>query len=88
MAIKRPPGANQAALDSAFASIRSAWDSMDAQHASSVPNFKGSVCTKDCSGHRAGYEWSKNHNGAMPKSRSMSFEKGAALHRKGTKNEI
>jgi len=40
--------------------------------------FKGSECTKDCSGHRAGYEWwlRKRKN---PMSWSPSFNKGAAL---------
>jgi len=40
--------------------------------------FKGSQCTKDCSGHRAGYEWwlTKRRN---PYSWSDSFNKGAAL---------
>jgi hypothetical protein len=40
--------------------------------------FKGSECTKDCSGHRAGYEWwlRKRKN---PNSWSPSFNKGAAL---------
>jgi len=82
MAIRRP-GANQAALDDAFASIRQTWDAMDNQHSMNVLNFKGSPCTKDCSGHRAGYEWSQNNSGATPKSYSASFEKGAALHRQG-----
>jgi hypothetical protein len=40
--------------------------------------FKGSQCTVDCSGHRAGYEWwfRKRKN---PNSWSPSFNKGAAL---------
>ncbi len=43
-------------------------------------NFLGSQCTKDCSGHRAGYEWSKRNglsSGNSPY--SPSFNKGAAL---------
>jgi hypothetical protein len=45
--------------------------------------FKGSVCTKDCSGHRAGYAWSRNKGGITPNSWSASFNKGAALQRAG-----
>jgi pyrimidine deaminase RibD-like protein len=43
-------------------------------------SFLGSECTKDCSGHRAGYEWSKRkglRQGNSPW--SPSFNKGAAL---------
>jgi pyrimidine deaminase RibD-like protein len=43
-------------------------------------SFLGSQCTKDCSGHRAGYEWSKRKGlkqGTSPW--SPSFNKGAAL---------
>ena len=42
--------------------------------------FLGSTCTKDCSGHRAGYNWSKSkglRQGNSPW--SPSFNKGAAL---------
>ena len=42
--------------------------------------FKGSECTKDCSGHAAGYEWSQRkglRHGNSPY--SPSFNKGAAL---------
>ena len=47
-------------------------------------NFLGSACTKDCSGHRAGYAWSKARAGAkVPNSWSPSFNKGAALHQTG-----
>ena len=47
-------------------------------------NFLGSPCTKDCSGHRAGYAWSKARAGAkIPMSRSPSFNNGAALQRAG-----
>jgi len=44
--------------------------------------FLGSQCTKDCSGHRAGYEWyaRKQRN---PNSHSPSFNKGAALRAAG-----
>ena len=43
-------------------------------------SFLGSQCTKDCSGHRAGYDWSKRNglsSGTSPY--SPSFNKGAAL---------
>lgn len=40
--------------------------------------FKGSPCTRDCSGHRAGYEWYKRKR-RIPMSRSRSFDNGAAL---------
>jgi len=45
--------------------------------------FLGSTCTKDCSGHRAGYEWSIRKAGKVPNSHSPSFNKGAALQRAG-----
>ena len=42
--------------------------------------FLGSECTKDCSGHRAGYNWSKARGGVDGMSPwSPSFNKGAAL---------
>ena len=40
--------------------------------------FKGSPCTVDCSGHRAGYEWYKR-KGRTPNSWSPSFNNGAAI---------
>jgi len=40
--------------------------------------FRGSVCTRDCSGHRAGYEWYKRRQ-RVPQSWSPSFNQGAAL---------
>ena len=45
-------------------------------------SFLGSTCTKDCSGHRAGYSWYKQ-NGRDPQSWSPSFNKGAALAKSG-----
>lgn len=39
----------------------------------------GSPCTKDCSGHRAGYAWSKARGGKRANSWSPSFNNGAAL---------
>ena len=44
-------------------------------------NFLGSPCTKDCSGHRAGYDWSKRKGGAPGNSPfSPSFNNGANLY--------
>jgi len=45
--------------------------------------FKGSPCTVDCSGHRAGYDWSRRKGMRVPNSWSQSFNNGAALHRAG-----
>jgi pyrimidine deaminase RibD-like protein len=42
--------------------------------------FMGSPCTKDCSGHRAGYAWSKARGGVDANSPfSPSFNKGSAI---------
>ena len=45
--------------------------------------FKGSECTRDCSGHLAGHNWRRQKNGRIPNSHSPSFNKGAALQRAG-----
>jgi hypothetical protein len=47
-------------------------------------SFLGSECTKDCSGHRAGYEWS-SRKGNVPGNSpySPSFNKGANLRAAG-----
>lgn len=43
--------------------------------------FLGSQCTKDCSGHRAGYAWSKRKGGRVANSPwSPSFNKGSQLY--------
>ena len=42
-------------------------------------SFLGSPCTKDCSGHRAGYKWSKARGNIQAASWSDSFNRGAAL---------
>lgn len=43
-------------------------------------SFMGSPCTKDCSGHRAGYQWSKDRGGQNANSPfSPSFNKGSAI---------
>jgi hypothetical protein len=41
--------------------------------------FMGSQCTKDCSGHRAGYQWSVSKGRRSAASWSNSFNKGAEL---------
>jgi pyrimidine deaminase RibD-like protein len=47
-------------------------------------SFLGSPCTKDCSGHRAGYDWSQARAGTkIPNSWSQSFNNGAELQRAG-----
>ena len=46
-------------------------------------SFMGSQCTKDCSGHRAGYSWSKARGGTHAASWSNSFNKGAAIAASG-----
>ena len=44
--------------------------------------FRGSPCTKDCSGHRAGFDWSTARGGRDANSPwSPSFNKGAAIAR-------
>jgi hypothetical protein len=42
-----------------------------------------SPCTKDCSGHRAGYKWSKARGGISTASQSNSFNKGAEIAKAG-----
>jgi pyrimidine deaminase RibD-like protein len=43
--------------------------------------FLGSPCTKDCSGHRAGYAWSQSKGGRVANSPfSPSFNNGSQLH--------
>lgn len=43
-------------------------------------SFRGSQCTKDCSGHRAGFDWSMKRGGQDGNSPwSPSFNKGAAI---------
>jgi len=43
--------------------------------------FLGSPCTRDCSGHRAGYAWSQSKGGRVAQSPfSPSFNNGSQLH--------
>ena len=46
-------------------------------------SFLGSPCTKDCSGHRAGYAWSKARGNRTAMSHSNSFNNGARLASQG-----
>lgn len=42
--------------------------------------FMGSQCTRDCSGHRAGYKWSLDRGGVEnPASPSQSFVNGSNI---------
>ena len=41
--------------------------------------FQGSQCTKDCSGHLAGYKWSMKKNATNCASRNASFNKGCNI---------
>lgn len=45
-------------------------------------DFLGSPCTRDCSGHRAGYQWYQR-NQQLPITPSTSFNKGAILAKQG-----
>jgi hypothetical protein len=42
-------------------------------------DFMGRRCTKDCSGHQAGYEWAKKNPNRTPQSASKSFNTGASI---------
>lgn len=42
-------------------------------------DFMGHTCTKDCSGHKAGYKWSLDHNGAGANTPSPSFNNGTTI---------
>lgn len=46
-------------------------------------SFLGSPCTKDCSGHRAGYYWSARKGNIDAASWSDSFNRGAHLRATG-----
>ena len=46
---------------------------------SEVLKFQGSPCTKDCSGHAAGYKWSMANKGAVTATPSPSFDNGTKI---------
>lgn len=41
--------------------------------------FGGSRCTKDCSGHKAGYRWALRKNANSANSKSPSFNAGVKI---------
>lgn len=48
--------------------------------------FKGYECTKDCSGHRAGYAWAEKKGVAHPSQctgKSQSFVEGCKAYAEG-----
>jgi hypothetical protein len=45
-------------------------------------NFQGSPCTKDCSGHTAGYSWSMKHANKNCDSKNASFNAGCNIAKK------
>lgn len=59
-----------------------AWSADDLAQLNEL-TFKGSPCTKDCSGHRAGYDWSMRKGGVDAASWSPSFNTGASLFKNG-----
>lgn len=45
--------------------------------------FQGSQCTKDCSGHKAGYNWGKKHPvEPVQQTPSPSFNKGTEISKR------
>lgn len=42
-------------------------------------SFHGMHCTKDCSGHRAGWFWQRSHPNQPALSKSNSFNQGATV---------
>ena len=57
-----------------------AWEPVKEEQLDEL-SFLGSQCTKDCSGHRAGYEWSQRKGGRVAQSPfSPSFNKGSQLY--------
>lgn len=58
-------------------------DSDQSQEQLDELSFLGSPCTKDCSGHRAGYYWSARKGNRTANSWSQSFNNGAALRAAG-----
>jgi hypothetical protein len=50
-------------------------------------SFHGSPCTKDCSGHLAGYNWGKEHPMTPSASPSKSFNNGANISAELSKSD-
>ncbi len=59
------------------------WSADDLNQLNELMFMGVSPCTKDCSGHRAGYEWSKRRGLAHAASWSDSFNRGAAIAASG-----
>ena len=58
----------------------------DAGRVSAERSFKGYVCTQDCSGHKAGYEWARRKGISDPArcgGKSQSFIEGCMAYAKG-----
>ena len=45
-------------------------------------DFQGSPCTRDCSGHSAGYAWSMKHANKNCDSKNASFNNGCNIAKK------
>jgi hypothetical protein len=74
----RPGAADDPSRTTAVQGKKLKTDSMEEEHLDEL-SFLGSECTKDCSGHRAGYDWSKRKGLRQANSWSPSFNKGAGL---------
>lgn len=61
-----------------FEELATSLNSISAEQLDEL-SFMGSPCTKDCSGHRAGYDWSKRKGKIHAASWSRSFNNGAAI---------
>ena len=49
--------------------------------------FQGQTCTKDCSGHNAGYQWAKKHPNRGCDAKSSSFKAGCEIVKAQTANK-
>ncbi len=72
-----------AELEAELSGLKSSNDSTQEEQLDELSFMGLSQCTKDCSGHRAGYEYSKRHGGVSTASWSDSFNKGAEIARAG-----
>ena len=63
--------------------FRNAEEALEEEQLDELTFMGMSPCTKDCSGHRAGYRWSKARGGVSTASQSNSFNKGAEIARAG-----
>jgi hypothetical protein len=74
----RPGGADEPNKTTAVQGKKIKTNSMAEEQLDEL-SFLGSECTTDCSGHRAGYDWSKRKGLRQANSWSPSFNKGAGL---------